>query len=391
MKKILISLDDTGSMHACRWEVRREAQHLVIEFDKIYGRGAYQVAVIVHGDYCDGRDGMDFLDFTSDMQKAMKFIAAAQQKNGGDAPEFYEAVLRQCTQAAWGSDGGVLVLFGDSTPHPVSEPQNRLRIDWRVEAEKLRGMNVVIHAVQCMGRREATPFYRELAEIGGGAHVQLSQIEEVRYVLLGAAHQQSGSFQQYEADLRRTGDVAYTLEAILDSFARRAPRTPVRRKHGLVPVDPARFQRFTNVPTDISMKEYIEGERKLRFFRGCGYYPLDARKELVQETKEVIIRHRRTGEMFTGSGTREMIGVPLGTRGYVEANVLEDYDVFVQSTSPGNRTLRSEDLKELLWDLELAEQKELEDSKTTPKKKPKPTPKLSSKRPVVKAASRRSR
>lgn len=389
MKKILISLDDTGSMHACRWEVQREAQQLVLEFDTIYGRGAYQIAVIVHGDYCDGRNGMDFLDFTGDMQKAVRFIGDARQKDGGDAPEFYEAVLRQCTKASWGSDGGILVLFGDSTPHPVTEPQNVLRIDWREEADKLRRMNVVIHAVQCMGRRGATSFYQELARRGRGSHVQLAQIEELRYVLLGAAHQQSGSLSRYEAELRAEGDIAYTLEAILASFAGRAPRTRLGDPRGLVPVPDARFQRFTRVPTGISMKEYIEGERKLRFFRGCGYYPLDARTELIQEDKEVVIRHRRTGEMFTGPGTREMIGVPLGTRGRVVANVLDDYDVFVQSTSPGNRTLRSEDLKELLWDLDLAEKLE----RAAPAPRTKSKPRRTSKRPVVKtkATSRRSR
>jgi hypothetical protein len=46
------------------------------------------------------------------------------------------------------------------------------------------------------------------------------------------------------------------------------------------------------------------------------------------------------GDMFAGAKAREMIGVPLGTRGKVNTrDIPKGYKVFIQSTSPNRKLM----------------------------------------------------
>ena len=75
---------------------------------------------------------------------------------------------------------------------------------------------------------------------------------------------------------------------------------------------------------------------KLDFVLGAAYYKL-IRKELVQEGKEIMLRDKRSGKFYAGPKVRDMIGIPLGTRGYVSAGNLGDWDVFIRSTAPNRK------------------------------------------------------
>ena len=74
---------------------------------------------------------------------------------GGDEPECYELVLNEVRKNLSWTHGTKrsLVMIGDATPHPPTDPQNRRKLDWKVEAKKLHDdLGVRIYAVQALNR-----------------------------------------------------------------------------------------------------------------------------------------------------------------------------------------------------------------------------------------------
>ena len=59
---------------------------------------------------------------------------------------------------------------------------------------------------------------------------------------------------------------------------------------------------------------------------------------MIQEHKEVILRNKRNGDMFSGAEARNFIGLPFGERGTIRPKLFDEYGVFIQSTS-SNRKL----------------------------------------------------
>ena len=68
------------------------------------------------------------------------------------------------------------------------------------------------------------------------------------------------------------------------------------------------------------------------FQKGKGFYEF-TKSELIQEYKEVVLRDKATGDMFSGEKARQMIGLGMGERARVKPAYLDQFDVFVQSTS----------------------------------------------------------
>ena len=369
--QFLLAIDDTGSMRPCRHEVRRRTKAIVRAIKARFGDQA-EIAIIIFGDYCDGRRALEVLDFTLDEDEIIAFLTNTPPKDGGDADEFYELVIHRARDLRWkkGADKSML-LFGDANPHGVDYEDNTLRLDWREEITAfVNETDAVLHMIQCLGRSGSTAFYREGARLGHGKHVPLDQLEDVEHVILGLAAFQAGQMDQFEAELRKARELTKSLERMIASITGRAPKAHRAYSHKLVPVSASRFQRFRDVPTDLTMREFIE-EMGLTFYPKMGFYPLDARTETIQENKEIVLRHRITGEYFGGDGARELIGLPRGSRGRVRPNLLEDYIVFVRSDSPGNRKLRSTDTAELLWDMDAYEDR-LEEARRKSSRKRKP-------------------
>jgi hypothetical protein len=74
---------------------------------------------------------------------------------GGDDPECYELVLNVVRERLSWTHGTKrsLVMIGDALPHPPTDPQNRRKLDWKVEAKKLHDdLGVRIYAVQALNR-----------------------------------------------------------------------------------------------------------------------------------------------------------------------------------------------------------------------------------------------
>lgn len=355
---IMFSFDTTGSMAPALTQVRRTVrqtiQRLLREIPNL------RIGILAHGDYCDA--GTSYVtthqDLSDNLDALVRFVETVRPTGGGDAPECYELVLRQAQGFGWRADAQkVLVMIGDDLPHaPHDNPQ---RINWRDEVAALGRLGVTIYGVQALGRRHATMFYREIAASSGGFHVPLDQFAQVTDMLLAVTYRQQGEDRvvafadEVAAAGRMTRSMSRTLNALTPRITALADltadevRTRIRAGSAgeaysglsaadLVPVPPARFQ-VLNIDADSAIRAFAEGNG-LRFLPGRGFYQF-TKAETIQARKEIVLVDRRTGDMFSGDAARAMLGLPRGANARVRPGALDQYDVFVQSTSY-NRVLK---------------------------------------------------
>lgn len=334
---ILISFDTTGSMYPCLTQVRKDVEKTVTQL--FADLPDLRIAIITHGDYCDGGRAINILDFTTNQKKIIDFVKAAPATSGGDAPECYELVLAEARNLSWDDKRAkAFVLIGDDEPHPTTDYQNKRRLDWKTEARVLDGKGIAIYAVQALGRRHSEYFYEELAAISGTPKLELAQFAQSTQLLEAICYKQSDKLPEFEALLRAkaTSTVDISLLNNLDRLAgRKVASKAAKRSDGLIPVHPSRFQ-ILRVDSKIPIKDFVQ-ENGLAFKTGRGFYEL-SKPVLIQSYKEIVLVDRKTGEMFSGDGARKLAGIPIGTNANVKPVALKDYKVFCQSTS-NNRAL----------------------------------------------------
>lgn len=89
------------------------------------------------------------------------------------------------------------------------------------------------------------------------------------------------------------------------------------------------------------IREYVE-ERGLRFQLGNAFYQL-VKPEKVQAGKDIAIRHKASGKVYSGAAARGLLGLP-DMEVKVQPDYNPDYDVFVQSTSVNRKLVPGTDL-----------------------------------------------
>jgi len=237
-----------------------------------------------------------------------------------------------------------LVMIGDDIPHSPEYPLNKLHLDWRKEAQNLGDMGVSIYSVQCLSRSYANSFYAKMAENTGGHHLNLDQFNSILDLILAIIYTQQSPerLQEFELEVVKHNRMSRALDLSFGVLSGQ-PRDKktgrfikVATEGDLVPVPFGRFQ-IMDVPSDIDIRGFVEGN-DIPFLPGKGFYEFTKTEE-IQEKKEVVLQDKKTGDMFSGVQARELIGIPLGTRGRVKPAEL-GYRVFVQSTSY-NRKLKA--------------------------------------------------
>ena len=340
---IVFSFDTTGSMYPCLTQVRRDVTATVKHlFDEIPG---LRVGVIAHGDYCDAGDTYvtKTLDLSTDKAAICKFVQNVSATGGGDSPECYELVLNEARSLRWQSGRSkVLVLIGDDVPHGPNESQNTKKLDWRNELGLLLEANIKVYAVQALGRKHATKFYEEVAEKTGGFHLNLNQFADVTELITAVAYKQMGdsNLQGYYQEIEKKGKLNRSLDAAINVMLGKKPTKSVFGEANLHAVPGGRFQ-VLEVDKDQGIADYVR-DQGLRFNIGRGFYEL-TKPVLVQGTKEVVLRHKKTGDFFSGDKAREMVGLPaladdVDTK--LQPISLAEYTIFIQSTSSNRKLLK---------------------------------------------------
>jgi hypothetical protein len=225
-------------------------------------------------------------------------------------------------------------------PHGPKESQNTKHLDWRNEIELLLEANINVYAVQALGRGHATKFYEEVARKTGGFHLNLNQFSDVTDMILGVCYKQVGEshLETFHAEVQKAGRMNRSLDAAFNKMMGKAPTKSAYGDASLHSVPEGRFQ-VLKVDEDCRIDEFVK-DQGLLFRTGRGFYEL-TKPVLVQGTKEVVLRHKKTGDFFSGDKAREMLGLPsladdIDTK--IKPVALDDYYAFIQSTS-NNRKL----------------------------------------------------
>ena len=188
--EVAFSFDTTGSMSPCIADVRKQLKELIVQMSAdIPG---LRIAIMAHGDYCDGPNCLYTLDFTEDHDAIIKFVEEVPNTMGGDVDECYELILHKARELSW-TGKGAFVLIGDAAPHAPDYPDNTDHLDWLEELQELCGITKV-YAMQCMRGRIGSnnKFWDKVAETAGTKLLQLNDFEESAATLGAVAYAASG-------------------------------------------------------------------------------------------------------------------------------------------------------------------------------------------------------
>lgn len=102
--------------------------------------------------------------------------------------------------------------------------------------------------------------------------------------------------------------------------------------------------RVEHVKQPAVIKEFIDSLRpKVPFVQGANYFPL-IKRERINDSKEIVIRHKVSGKIYGGPQARTLVGLPDTGEVSVAPQPNLEYDVFVQSTSLNRKLIPGHDL-----------------------------------------------
>lgn len=348
---IVFSMDSTGS----QFPIFRELQRRVVDtINHLFEIPNLRIGLIAHGDYNDSPYSITTLPLTTDKDALVRFVKTVEQTNGfGNGGEQYENVLHEVGSFNWQADKRAFVMLGDEPAHEKGTlarsyaPSHRVTVDWREEAQQLQKNGITCYMVRCQNRSDSRLFHSTLSKIWSTPLLSLAQFSDIERLIFALTYKQDSNerLEQFQNELETSGGLNRNLAQIIDQLLGKAVDTPFEPytlstartlKHrfslpdGLVPVEPSRFQ-MLHVDTGTDIKSFVQSTGA-RFQKGKGFYEL-TKSEEVQESKEVVLRHKKSGDMFTGKEARQLINLPYGSRGKVKPDRSFEYDVFVQSTS----------------------------------------------------------
>lgn len=345
--EIVFNFDTTGSMYSILGSVRRQidrtVRDLLLEIPNL------RVGIGANGDYGDLYQSAGYdtthLDLTQNVSLLTNFVNNVKPTYGfGNGGECYELALHRARTAySWTPEAKkVLVMIGDEIAHKPTWHENKQRLDWREEAQALADQGIHVYSVQCLSRYGAMDFWAGMADIGGGYYLQLDQFTEIMPLISAIIYRQDSDekLEAYEKKVTSSGASRTLTTAVSvlrgqprDSRGRFVRTVTVTADDGqkLIPVSPGRFQ-MMEVDEDTVIKNFVE-ENSLAFTPGRGFYEF-TKRETIQDKKEIVIRDRSTGDMFSGKAARDLLGIPMGMgRSKISPKHGDKYDVFVQSTS----------------------------------------------------------
>jgi hypothetical protein len=341
--QILVSFDTTGSMSPASHEVKRRLTQFVNDIHAVIPDA--EIGLIAHGDYNDRYDPR-LLPFTQDIAVLKNFLDRAEHTSGhGNGGECYEWVMNIASKVDWTHDKRVFILIGDEPAHGITQYSIRnrtARFDWKTELNNVLARNVTVYQVRCLNDPDSRDYHNQLARIAGTPLLTLAQFNNVVEVLTAISFKEHSiaSVETYAAQLNDSHLLNRNLANIIDSLLGKVQTTDYVQfgNTDLQAVDPSRFQVLT-VEQTIAIKDFVE-RLGIPYKKGRGFYEL-TKMETIQENKEVVLRHKRSGDMFSGSKARELIGLPYGMRGRITKQRGFEYDIFVQSTSVNRKLVPS--------------------------------------------------
>lgn len=360
MLNLVIHFDVTGSMSSVSRIVANNISNLIDRLNE--SLPGSKISLMATGNYANGPKPYlttELLPVNDD--KNLKQLQTFLTQNfyglgGGGSRGFkgsscsacYELLLAEAANLEWDENvAKVVVVIGDEEPSDLARG-----VDWRTEVTNLASKGVVIYGVQCLKNSGRSYFYKDMASNTNGLHLELAQFGDILELITAIAykHHSPDSLEAFALELSGRAKMNRNLLSQFsllmgdDDLGKKLNLSftdySLTKDKDLVPVDPSRFQ-VMNVPRNQDIKSFVLDTGAL-FKIGRGFYEL-MKSEEIQERKEVVLVEKLSGDMWSGSVAREMIGLPLGDRGTISPRtmdkaVVDKYDIFVQSTS-NNRKL----------------------------------------------------
>ena len=118
-------------------------------------------------------------------------------------------------------------------------------------------------------------------------------------------------------------------------------------KSSLTPLNGSEYDIIRVHEDGAEIKRFIES-RGLDYKIGACFYQLvrTDRKasEKVQPQKQILVREKATGKLYSGSAARSLLGLPDNVEVRVKPGENDQYDIFIQSTSVNRRVVLGTDL-----------------------------------------------
>ena len=112
-------------------------------------------------------------------------------------------------------------------------------------------------------------------------------------------------------------------------------------------VDISKEVTLWEVQLESAIRPFVEEVTKAPMIRGSAFYQLTKTESEVQDYKQIAIRDRTTGSIYSGVAARQMLKLPISGTVKVSPGDHGTYDIYIQSTSV-NRKLPA-GTKVLIW------------------------------------------
>ncbi len=385
--ELLFSLDTTGSMYSLLVALRRRLGDMIRQLKQRYPN--LHVGFIAHGDDAAYNEhySTKSIDLTGDVDSVIEFIQTCGDTKGGGPHANYEVVLKEARTFSWSADATkALIIVGDEVPHTVGQhlasrrPNQRNEIDYKNELRLLqRDLKIPVYGIHCLPgiRRGSENFYRnDLAGSTGGSYMTIDQLDLIPDLIellcrrtADIAEGGTGQVDEFEAEL--TGRVGGKLDR-----NRRNWFQTIRTPGGTAKVDAGDLEMVPGgkyQPYEIFQADDVQdfcANHGLAFEAGRLFQRVDKFRKTcdVQGNKIIVLKHRVTGDLFSGAAARKRLGLPDGqpaelkyisdgvykvriggTSGTWDPAPSNEYEVFVQSKSH-NRELKVG--QEVLYDVD---------------------------------------
>lgn len=95
----------------------------------------------------------------------------------------------------------------------------------------------------------------------------------------------------------------------------------------------------------VQIKDFVQAQG-VTFTKGCAFYEL-SKTETVQEYKQIAIRDKVSGAVYSGFAARDMLGLPHYGEIKLAPGQHAQYEIFVQSTSVNRKLVKGTNL--MIW------------------------------------------
>lgn len=96
---------------------------------------------------------------------------------------------------------------------------------------------------------------------------------------------------------------------------------------------------FFNVSREAEIRPFVESQIGTAMVKGGAFYQLTKKEDEVQDYKQIAIRDKKSGKVYSGVEARNILGLPHNGTVKVAPGNHGAYDIFIQSTSV-NRKLK---------------------------------------------------